>query len=146
MADPIRARRDDPIRARLDDYDYATMPEYADLCDALRAVLDLCDRSDDWDEMTGWVNADRLRRWIAEHLGVTDVTRNQWCAVPGHEGCVVRGDGKLVHGPAAGCTCGEGQDDGCPRCADLAAMHLTGCPDPYHAGCPERGQGVTDGR
>jgi hypothetical protein len=89
MPDPIRALREaldsptvhasrrDPIRARLDE-----MAEYSlgcpsiccystETCDALRAVLDLCDP---------WGNPPRdsapagttIRRVIAEHLGVTD--------------------------------------------------------------------------
>lgn len=55
----------DPIRARLNERERLADPEYDDLQDALRAVLDLCD---EWTD----VYAADIRRVIAEEIGVTD--------------------------------------------------------------------------
>jgi hypothetical protein len=63
----------DEIRARLDrvytDHDWPSEPFY----DALRAVLDLCDRADNDPGGIPWIKSEYIRRAIASSLGVTDV-------------------------------------------------------------------------
>lgn len=68
---------DAAICARLDDDDYATMPEYGQVRDALRAVLDLCGGHSPMPQPGHTMHLDNcwpcsVRRVIAEHLGVTD--------------------------------------------------------------------------
>lgn len=64
----------DPIRACLDVWVGPQQPSWREMREALRAVLDLCDQLD---AAVAWppavVQTPKVRRVIAEHLGVTDV-------------------------------------------------------------------------